>query len=317
MSAYKRKSNESGTSWLVRLLRTPPTATGSPTMMVESLELRSSNEPALDEEYGGPTDDDQQVIHQWAWWRWDYLLDWGLIIVLALVGLTLTHFVLEPTDRFLPQGDPSVTYPLLPDIVPTWSLALIDVLVPVAIFGLWQAFLMRSSHDFHHACLGLAQALIFTLLFTEAVKVAAGRYRPDWQARIVPGQSESVLRDGRQSFPSGHSSIAFAGMVFLSLWLSGKTGLFRHHGGTSWKAVVALIPIAIATTVAVSRVVDYHHNFSDILAGSLLGSAMAIFCYLLNYHPLTGTKSHLPKLRTDHRIIYYHYYSPSTAFSTD
>jgi hypothetical protein len=64
--------------------------------------------------------------------------------------------------------------------VPAWSLAFIDALGPMVFFGLFQLFLMRSSHDFHHACLGLTQSLIFTLIFTDCVKMAAGRYRPDW-----------------------------------------------------------------------------------------------------------------------------------------
>lgn len=297
MSQRLRSSNR-----LLAILNTQPTV--GP--LDESMELRPSS--TMDDEEIGMVS--PRSLPQWAWWRWDYLLDWGVIIFIALVELSLTQFVFEPTNRHLVPDDPSLTYPLLPDIVPAWSLAFIDVLAPMAIFGLWQLLLMRSSHDFHHACLGLAQALVFTLTFTDAVKMAAGRYRPDWDAR--QDQSAAVIRDGRLSFPSGHSSIAFTGMVYLSLWLSGKMGLFRHHGGTSLKAVIALLPIAASTAVAVSRLIDYHHDFSDVLAGSLLGSGIAVFAYFLNYHPLASEHSHLPKLRTDQHMVYYFYYHSSS-----
>jgi membrane-associated phospholipid phosphatase len=36
-----------------------------------------------------------------------------------------------------------------------------------------------------------------------------------------------------------------------------------------------LLPPLVAVLVAASRTIDYHHNFSDIVAGSLLGCAIA------------------------------------------
>jgi membrane-associated phospholipid phosphatase len=35
------------------------------------------------------------------------------------------------------------------------------------------------------------------------------------------------------------------------------------------------MPPLVAALVAASRTIDYHHNFSDIVAGSLLGCAIA------------------------------------------
>lgn len=76
---------------------------------------------------------------------------------------------------------------------------------------------------------------------------------------------ESVL-DGRRSFPSGHSSTAFAGMMFLSLWIAGLTGAWcltqPVPGGSFLRSKLArltlsLLPLAFATWVAVSRVEDY------------------------------------------------------------
>jgi diacylglycerol diphosphate phosphatase / phosphatidate phosphatase len=76
----------------------------------------------------------------------------------------------------------------------------------------------------------------------------------------------STVLDGRKSFPSGHSSGAFAGMTFLSLWLAGKTAAWCFHspssvisGRTTRLGALSLtfIPLSWATFVALSRVEDY------------------------------------------------------------
>lgn len=59
------------------------------------------------------------------------------------------------------------------------------MLVPITVFAVYQV-LFRSLHDFHHACLGLLTSLVVTLVFTDAIKLTAGRYRPDWYV-IQPG----------------------------------------------------------------------------------------------------------------------------------
>jgi len=236
-----------------------------------------------------------------GWWTWALVFDWALLFLILVIELP-SSLTADPFQRYLPvMIDPSLTYPLYDDTVPVWAVGLL-MLVPILIFALYQ-ILLRSSHDFHNACLGLFCALVFTLAMTDAIKLTAGRYRPDWYARS--GESDSVIKDGRQSFPSGHSSISFTGMVYLSLYIAGKTGIFRKNGGAVWKAVVGFLPVMAATAVAVSRVRDYHHHFSDILAGSILGTAMAFFTYMLNFNSLTGEESHLPKLRKGERIVYY------------
>lgn len=75
---------------------------------------------------------------------------------------------------------------------------------------------------------------------------------------------DSIL-DGRRSFPSGHSSIAFASMMFLSLWIAGATGAWRltepvpsgFHRSKFGRVFLSLVPLVFATWVAVSRVEDY------------------------------------------------------------
>ena len=65
----------------------------------------------------------------------------------------------------------------------------------------------------------------------------------------------SSVEGGRRSFPSGHSSTAFAGMTFFALYLASQSA-----GYTSSKLsriFIILLPLFFATWVAISRVEDY------------------------------------------------------------
>lgn len=102
-------------------------------------------------------------------------------------------------------------------------------------------------HKHHVAILGLAIALILTSFLTDTVKNTVGRPRPDLIARCKPAPGtpadtlvgidvctetrHHVLHDGWRSFPSGHSSFAFAGLGYLSLFLAGQVRLFVLGGG--------------------------------------------------------------------------------------
>ncbi|KAL6066522.1 Diacylglycerol pyrophosphate phosphatase 1 [Balamuthia mandrillaris] len=231
----------------------------------------------------------------YCWWDRSYLYDWGALVFVALVESILTNFVIEPYKRFEPKDDPSLSYPLHKSIVPTWLLMLWSFLVPLTIFAVYQLLVRRSRHDLHHACLGLFTALTLTLFLTDFLKLCAGRLRPNWLA--LEGDSESSFQDGRKSFPSGHSSLSFASMVFLSLYLCGKLGVFRKTDGAVWKLMLGFLPLLAACFIGISRTRDYHHHFSDVLAGAVIGIIFGCVGYSLHFHPLSGKWSHLPKTR--------------------
>ncbi|KAH8236119.1 hypothetical protein KR032_004992 [Drosophila birchii] len=98
-------------------------------------------------------------------------------------------------------------------------------------------------------------------------------YHEDYSCRPeLSGASEEMLRDMQVSFPSGHSAMAFYGLVFVALHLNRRRWPLP---GSLLGPVLQLACVALASFVALSRVMDYKHHWSDVAAGSLLGAGAA------------------------------------------
>lgn len=238
---------------------------------------------------------------RFPWWTKSFLVDWALYALLfAVTAGVVGSDVVEPFHRYQVPNDPTTAYPLLPSIVPSWAAALMATLIPAAIFVLMQLWPTRTwhrAHDVHHGLLTLLAALCHAFVFTDVLKLYAGRLRPDFQARAAAPMTSDVV-DGMQSFPSGHSSTMFAGMSVLSWYLAGKFGTFTKHGGHALRVAGSLWPLWIAAFVAVSRTRDYHHNFSDILAGTLIGLVAGTVAYFSYWHGPAGDEAGQPKQRS-------------------
>ena len=84
---------------------------------------------------------------------------------------------------------------------------------------------------------------------------------------------------------------AFAGLGFFGFYIAGKMHLFDQKGHTI-KAWITIIPFTGAALIALTRVTDYRHHATDIIAGSLLGLGLAYFSYRLYYPPLEHPQAH-------------------------
>lgn len=195
--------------------------------------------------------------------------------------------------------------------MPDEALIVIALVAPVILQALVNYFSVRSWWDLHTSYLGLVLGLAITGVITQITKITVGRPRPDVISRCKPiagsidppwGLSSAeictqtdmfILNDGWRSFPSGHSSTAFAGLGFLSFYVAGKLHLFDRRGYTA-KAWIALTPLYGAALVAISRTMDYRHHWHDVTAGSILGLVVAYFSYRQYYPPLSSNKSHHP-----------------------
>ncbi|KAI8996426.1 lipid phosphate phosphatase 1 [Trametes punicea] len=201
-----------------------------------------------------------------------------------------------PFEREFDHKDPLIDHQHRPNQIGGDLNLVLALFVPLGITVTASVF-RRSLIEAYHSFLALYAGSAMTNLITEFLKNRVGRLRPDFLDRCkwdkdlkaCTGKLDSIM-DGRRSFPSGHSSIAFCGMMFLSLWIAGATGAWRItetvSGGSLLRSKLArlllsLAPLAFATWVAVTRVEDYRHHKEDVIVGSLIGAVSATIGYLI------------------------------------
>jgi len=158
-------------------------------------------------------------------------------------------------------------------------------------------------------------------LVTWCVKLYAGYLRPNFYSQCQPSDNYEYCTtadengdgvdswDLRMSFPSGHASWSFCALTLFTFYLercfglsriqyfntvttndSGNTGMtttstiLMYRGNPfiyRLRSMLCLAPMAVAFFVAASRVVDNKHHPADIVAGSILGYAVASFMHSL------------------------------------
>ena len=122
----------------------------------------------------------------------------------------------------------------------------------VAVFGL-NAFGVKGKNNLGNCTAILIKTVVFNQVLTGTLKSAFNEERPN---------------GGEHSFPSGHTSIAFALAEFMH----------REYGGKSvWYSVGAY---SCATTVGLMRVAKNAHWISDVIAGAGIGMLSTELVYL-------------------------------------
>ena len=148
-------------------------------------------------------------------------------------------------------------------------------IIGVALYGVGR-FIVR---DRDVAALGLhgLGAILLSAGATGIIKGVTGRARPYVRADTVP----SDFRFGRgfkgrayQSFPSGHTSTAFAFAASTSVEMSRMVDDKDWWPG--WKYVIGGVMFGGATMVGVSRMYHDQHWASDVVAGAAIGTFSGI-----------------------------------------
>ncbi|TMW52845.1 hypothetical protein DOY81_002076 [Sarcophaga bullata] len=98
-----------------------------------------------------------------------------------------------------------------------------------------------------------------------------GRYIEEYEC-VGQNQTANTLAQLGQSFPSGHASIFFYAMVYLAIYLQAA---LSTRASKLLKHLLQFIFIMFAWYVALTRISDYWHHWSDVVAGTLLGSLIA------------------------------------------
>jgi membrane-associated phospholipid phosphatase len=114
-----------------------------------------------------------------------------------------------------------------------------------------------------------AEAFLLTYGTKEMLKNAIIRYRPYCYYGDIPSGKETDYDD---SFPSGHTSLAFMSAGFFT------STFFTEYPDSTWKLPIAGVSYVLATAVAASRIYSGNHFLTDVIAGAAIGS---LYGYLI------------------------------------
>lgn len=132
--------------------------------------------------------------------------------------------------------------------------------------GMYGAGRLFDSADLADVGLHTAEAILLAEVFTYILKYTAGRARPALDSRdpfnfqLLRG----IRDDDYTSFPSGHSSAAFATAAALAHELE------RVLGGSD--VLYGIITYGPASLVALSRMFSNRHWTSDVVFGAAIGA---------------------------------------------
>lgn len=215
-----------------------------------------------------------------------------------------------PFHRYFTLSDPTIAYPFaVVERVSAPANIIYAGVLPLAFFILYSLIARPGFHKIHVTILGFIISITLASVVTDVIKNTAGRPRPDLIDRCKPTEGTSPtallgidicttphdrrLQDGWRSFPSGHSSFAFAGLGYLSLWLCGQLHVLRPRTDLA-RVLLVLAPLVGALLIALSRVADYRHDVYDVTAGSILGWTITWFSYRRYFRRLRDRKCDVP-----------------------
>jgi len=248
-------------------------------------------------------------------------------LAVSLIALAITNEGTPNLAAWPYTQDNLNEYPMpmsVTETVPFWAVIVFGI-------GLWVVFSLFEVFLCNRHC-GLKRRIRFALLlgmtmlevfFVTATLTTMGKYfvaepRPDFKIRclgsggtptfdasghVICTGSTSVIREGRNAFPSGHSSTAHCFGTFATLYLLWFVYLrkihlpWRNDKGcmtVMWYQIshalfcACLCPLFIALAIACTRVKDHMHSPADVTAGAFLGSiiaAMYFFVRIIHQSP--------------------------------
>ncbi|OQO05874.1 hypothetical protein B0A48_09970 [Cryoendolithus antarcticus] len=193
---------------------------------------------------------------------------------------------------------------------------------------------IRSFWDLNNSIIGLLYSLITAAVFQVFVKWLIGGLRPHFLAVCKPNVAaygaesgigfadimynrkictgdEKQINDSLESMPSGHSTAAFAGLIFLYLYLNAKLKVWSNYHPAFWKLIVTYMPVLGAVLIAGALTIDEFHNWYDVVAGGLIGTVMAFSAYRMVYASVWDFRfNHIPLTRN----LPFHYGDGPSAF---
>ncbi|KAF4983451.1 hypothetical protein FZEAL_1180 [Fusarium zealandicum] len=270
----------------------------------------------------------KSFMRQWFLTNWVDLLSMAVVGGLAF-GIYHSPVIITrtfPVTFDSTSGDivfPQWAYPDRGWIIPSWLSGLISIAGPISVYIIAQTRI-KSAWDASNAIMGTIWSVILASLFQVTLKQLVGGFRPYFLDVCMPDISlasshnksglngvgfyqimytieictqpdKSRIQNAITSFPSGHTTAAFAGFGYLFLWLNAKLKVWADHKPAFWKLCLTFMPLLAAVLIAGSLTIDAAHNWYDILGGGIIGTMSAFASYRSTYAGVWDWRfNHLP-----------------------
>ncbi|OXA37034.1 phospholipid phosphatase 5 isoform X2 [Folsomia candida] len=236
----------------------------------------------------------------------------GIFLALELLSVPPFVRVIQPEEAWLYKF-PMSSSALVTSEALSWLMVCSCIAVIFIAYGI-----NRNLRSGLIALLVPTLAIPLTGVITNVLKITVGRPRPDYFNRCYGDGYMMVkdvkkactgdvgkIRDGRKSFPSGHSSLSFCALGFISVFLASQLRTFATKGkGASWRLIITLIPLLAATLVAVSRLCDYRHHWQDVAVGAILGFSIMYAVFQQYFPPLNSINCQTPYSFLENQVQY-------------
>ncbi|KAF8759932.1 phosphatase [Rhizoctonia solani] len=194
-------------------------------------------------------------------------------------------------------------------VIPIWLDALLAILIPTLFFIIAQ-IRVRSFYDFNTAFWGLSGHCVYHIIpslhqnfdwgvsASLPLRIGSGTGFQGIMYDISicsPDANKAHLRDATKSFPSGHTTAAAAGYVYLSLYFNAKMKIFSNERPHFYKLLVFLAPLLGACLIGGVLTVDNSHHWYDVIAGAIIGTIGALSAFRMSYASIWDYRfNHIP-----------------------
>jgi len=238
----------------------------------------------------------EKIREYWSLQNWRQWLELICCIVFALLCAFIPQLFKVNENFSIPYqvlNDGSVLLGFTNDhelveneTLPTTDNYIISGVGVILVVSAASFFKGKHPGETHAAICGFLVSFALSSVTTSSLKLYVGRLRPnffdkcEFETTTLECLSESGEEQARKSFPSGHSSLAFVGMTYLTIFLLGKAGSYRRNYCISASSsqtqdiinnekhpytihlirrllsIIAVLPMIFAYYVAASRIVD-------------------------------------------------------------
>ncbi|XP_071943388.1 putative phosphatidate phosphatase [Antedon mediterranea] len=223
----------------------------------------------------------------------DLLVD--LAVILAEGGI---HHYLKyhlPTTHMPGHvcNSPEYSYPLRSGTLSGEFLYQVTIGVPIFSFIVFELFTRTSQAGQSKLveCLRQISKYIFGMLLMliigQTLKSVTGVPRPYYNTVCKPKCTDgfpyviadnedcaTTLREATRSFPALHASVAFYAMIYFVLYVQVR---WTAQKPVTVKPTLQAAAFVFALYASCTRITDYKHHTSDVIAGMILGALTALF----------------------------------------